>query len=165
MLDELQMYEELVKRIRGCSYSDPNGCEECRDCTNAENYYECKQKLALQAADAIEELSRAKEELAKRVAYWQAQLIQAMCGETLAELEKPRWVSVTEALPESVDDDVLVTDGEGCAVGYWRPDAQAWDSTDFGWLENRSEPPCGIHTVTHWMPLPPLPEPPKEEAK
>lgn len=76
---------------------------------------------------------------------------------------KPRWIPVTEALPESIDDDVLVTDGEGCAVGYWRPDAQAWDSTDFGWLENRSEPPCGIHTVTHWMPLPPLPEPPKEE--
>lgn len=78
-------------------------------------------------------------------------------------LSKPRWVSVTEALPESVDDDVLVTDGEGCAVGFWREDAKAWDSTDFGWLENRSEPPCGIHTVTHWMPLPPLPEPPKEE--
>ena len=78
-------------------------------------------------------------------------------------VERPRWIPVTEALPESIDDDVLVTDGEGCAVGYWRPDAQAWDSTDFGWLENRSEPPCGIHTVTHWMPLPPLPEPPKEE--
>ena len=59
---------------------------------------------------------------------------------------------------------VLVTDGDGYAVGYWRPDAQAWDSTDFGWLENRSEPPCGIHTVTHWMPLPPLPEQTKEEA-
>lgn len=81
----------------------------------------------------------------------------------LESLIKPRWIPVTERLPESVDDDVLVTDGEGYAVGYWRPDAQAWDSTDFGWLENRSEPPCGIHTVTHWMSLPPLPEPPKEE--
>lgn len=59
------MYEELVKRIRGCSYSDPNGCEECRDCPNAENYYECKQKLALQAADAIEELSREVKSLNK----------------------------------------------------------------------------------------------------
>ena len=112
----------------------------------------------------VERLNKQIEELQKQVAYWQAQLTKSMCGETLAELEKPSWVSVTEALPESVDDDVLVTDGEGCAVGYWRPDAQAWDSTDFGWLENRSEPPCGIHTVTHWMPLPPLPEPPKEEV-
>ena len=85
-------------------------------------------------------------------------------ADAIEELSKPRWIPVTERLPESVDDDVLVTDGEGCAVGYWRPDAQAWDSTDFGWLENRSEPPCGIHTVTHWMPLPPLPEPPKVEA-
>lgn len=83
-------------------------------------------------------------------------------ADAIEELSKPRWIPVTEGLPESVDDDVLVTDGEGCAVGYWRPYAQAWDSTDFGWLENRSEPPCGIHTVTHWMPLPELP---KEEAK
>lgn len=86
-------------------------------------------------------------------------------ADAIEELSKPRWIPVADRLPESVDDDVLVTDGEGYAVGYWRSDAQAWDSTDFGWLENRSEPPCGIHTVTHWMPLPPLPEPPKEEAK
>lgn len=84
--------------------------------------------------------------------------------EAMQHNQQAQWIPVTEALPESVDDDVLVTDGESCAVGYWRPDAQAWDSTDFGWLENRSEPPCGIHTVTHWMPLPPLPEPPKEET-
>ncbi len=52
------MYEELVRRLRRCSYSDPNGCEECRDCPNVGNLYECKQKLVLQAADAIEELSK-----------------------------------------------------------------------------------------------------------
>lgn len=85
-------------------------------------------------------------------------------ADAIEELSKPRWIPVAERLPESVDDDVLVTDGEGYAVGFWREDAKAWDSTDFGWLENRSEPPCGIHTVTHWMPLPPLPEPPKEET-
>lgn len=51
--------DELVKRLRCCSYSDPNGCEECRNCPNADNFYECKQKLTLQAADAIEELLKA----------------------------------------------------------------------------------------------------------
>lgn len=57
------MYDELVKRIRSCSYSDPNGCDECRDCPNADNFYECKQKLALQAADAIEELQKVANKL------------------------------------------------------------------------------------------------------
>lgn len=59
------MYEELVQRIRRCSYSDPNGCEECRNCPNKENYYECKQKLALQAAGVIEKLSREVKSLEK----------------------------------------------------------------------------------------------------
>lgn len=103
------------------------------------------------AAEAIEELQKAVYFHKYNSEFWEDKY------NTLAD---EKWIPVMEALPESVDDDVLVTDGEGCAVGYWRPDAQAWDSTDFGWLENRSEPPCGIHTVTHWMPLP---KPPKEE--
>lgn len=182
-------YEELVKRLRYCAISD-NQCLECKyHGGSPDGSKMCLDVLMEDAADAIEErdryaltlqhemmaeaeshmaqverLNKQIEELQKLVAYWQAQLTKSMCGETLAELERPRWIPVAEALPESVDDDVLVTDGEGCAVGYWRPDAQAWDSTDFGWLENRSEPPCGIHTVTHWMSLPPLPEPPKEET-
>ena len=48
----------------------------------------------------------------------------------------------------------LVTDGDNCAVGYYRKDAQAWDSVEFGWLENRTEPPYGIKKVIAWMPLP-----------
>lgn len=63
-------------------------------------------------------------------------------------------------LPETLDD-MLVTDGEIMAVGYYRPDAKAWDSTAFAWLENRSEPPHGIKTVVAWMPLP---EPYREDG-
>lgn len=138
------MYDDLVKRLR-----DKAGGLEYDGWVDTAAILE-------EAADAIEELSREYESIAKS-------LTESV--ELVRKLQSPRWVSVTERLPENVDDDVLVTDGEGCAVGYWRPDAQAWDSTDFGWLENRSEPPCGIHTVTHWMPLPPLPEPPKEEKE
>lgn len=136
------MYDELVKRLRNLAelipkkHKLPTGADTV--ICSLEAFKQFKE-LAEEAADAIEKL-------------------------TTRDTNVPRWIPVTEALPESVDDDVLVTDGEGYAVGYWRPDAQAWDSTDFGWLENRSEPPCGIHTVTHWMPLPPLPEPPKEET-
>ena len=163
------MYDELVKQLR-----EPCQYENCVLCKEAANAIEERDKAALtiqyeMMAEAeshmaqVERLNKQIDYLQEQVAYWQAKLVESMCGESLAESEKPRWVPVTEALPESVDDDVLVTDGEGCAVGYWRPDAQAWDSTDFGWLENRSEPPCGIHTVTHWMPLPPMPEQTKEE--
>jgi hypothetical protein len=71
-----------------------------------------------------------------------------------------RWIPVSERLPEN-NEDVLVTDGEYCAVGYYRPDAQAWDSDTFGWLENRilfEDVEYGIGTVTHWMPLPEIPK-------
>lgn len=86
-------------------------------------------------------------------------------ADSIEELDKFRWnLAAPGNMPDDFGDDVLVTDGEGYAVGFWHEDAKAWDSADFGWLENRSEPPCGIHTVTHWMPLPPLPEPPKEET-
>lgn len=155
------MYEELVSDLRK-GYTDR--LKEAADAIEElSREYESIEKSLNGSVELVDKLHKQIEELQKNVAYWQAQLAKSMCGETLAELENPRWVSVTERLPESVDDDVLVTDGEGCAVGFWREDAKAWDSTDFGWLENRSEPPCGIHTVTHWMSLPPLPEPPKEE--
>lgn len=95
------------------------------------------------AADAIETLQLSVEVLVR----------------TIAEMtEERRWIPVTEKYPDT-DDDMLVTDGEDYAAGYYRPEANAWDSTNYGWLENRPEGcPCGIGTVTHWMPLPPLPE-------
>lgn len=137
------MYEELIAALRFCDGGECDG--RCR--YTKEEGHSCY-TLLRDAADAIEELQR-------QIDAWVEPERKALIKSL------PKWIPVTVRLPESVDDDVLVTDGEGYAVGYWRSDAQAWDSTDFGWLENRSEPPCGIHTVTHWMPLPP---PPKEEV-
>ncbi len=62
------------------------------------------------------------------------------------------WIPVAERLPEE-EEDFLVTDGESMAVGYYRQDAKAWDSADFGWIENR-EKGYGINEVIAWMPLP-----------
>ena len=140
------MYDDLVRELR----DDADWVEKSPDFTVPTILlYEMRK-----ATDAIEELSREYESIAKS-------LNESV--ELMRKLQSSHWIPVTERLPESVDDDVLVSDGESYAVGYWRPDAQAWDSTDFGWLENRNEPPFGIKTVTHWMPLPPTPEPPKEE--
>lgn len=66
-----------------------------------------------------------------------------------------RWTPVTERLPKS-NMDVLVTDGEDCAVAYWRTDAQAWDDSMHGW--------CDLYglDVIAWQPLP---KPYKEDKK
>lgn len=94
-----------------------------------------------------------------------ADIIEALCIELDRKNElidsMRNWTPASEGKPPLYED-VLVTDGEDYAVGFWRDDAKAWDSCNFGWLENRQEPPCGIKTVTHWVKLPDLPKP---EAK
>lgn len=75
------------------------------------------------------------------------------CGFTAGKRSVTRWTSCDSMLPNTFDD-MLVTDGENMAVGYYSPDAHAWDSVNFGWLENRTEQPYGIKKVIAWMPLP-----------
>ena len=104
-------------------------------------------------------------------------------ADAIEELSKPRWIPVTEALPEEkqdgFSDDVLMLvenpDGDitwkDVYVGYYLYDAT---SAETGWWAMMT---CdcvkiGEHKyggkvfpaneyVTHWMPLP---EPPKEET-
>lgn len=108
------MYSELVKQLRETDFSDGCPCE-------AEPMCESKDCVIIQAADAIEELS------------------------------KPKWIPVTERLPESGKESVLI--------------ALRWGEVDIGWCEDgrwRSEFVNEYEDgeVTHWMPLP---EPPKGE--
>ena len=135
------MYDELVKRLREFA-SIPEHCENVASCDKCSKERICLSftnkriiEVATQAADAIEELvatvGTAYNELANN------------------EANKPRWIPVTERLPE-ISTWVLT----------YRPTLEAiWPAflTSAGdWIDEDGIPP----EITHWMPLP---EPPKEE--
>lgn len=72
------------------------------------------------------------------------------------------WIPVSEKLPDW-DIECLVVDKDGnYGVGFYRDDAKAWDSPNWGWLEIKDRvdnkeaftQPCGIGKVIAWMPLP-----------
>lgn len=130
------MYNELIKALRETDFSDgcPCGAEPmCKD----------KDCVILQAADAIEELSKLAEVNAKRVLKWAFDAEKAE--------EKLRWIPVTEQLPEEwwpvlgliqyhdekepPSQQVLWYLGNGHWRETWRGDMIESD-------------------VTHWMPLP-----------
>ena len=74
----------------------------------------------------------------------------------------PQWISVKERLPEP-ETEVIAAFDDGYVWAMW----QKWSLTD-EYEEGESpfdyykDVGAGIHTVTHWMPLP---EPPKEVSE
>ena len=96
------------------------------------------------------------ESMKKMVTMYQEEVVPGL-WEKIKELEKqvPKWIPVTERLPDS-QADVLV-------VAFWH---EKWQ-TMIGWHSDLGQKwrvitPHGEHEpggVTHWMPLP---EPPKE---
>lgn len=74
------------------------------------------------------------------------------CLKEAPTIELPRWIPVTERLPENLGNRVLVTDGSTVALGHYeQPHWINLETDDFfsawGW------------EITHWMPLP---TPPKD---
>lgn len=68
-------------------------------------------------------------------------------------VERPRWIPVTERLPD-IGSNCLISPVSGCvAEGQFDGD---------GWTQYRWSAKLDKDTITHWMPLP---EPPKENGK
>ena len=78
-------------------------------------------------------------------------------ADTIEALEaaQPKWISVKEKLPEN-DDNYLVF------TSYRNEEEIATYYGDGEWLTHDLTNLTPL--VTHWMPIPSMPEPPKEEA-
>lgn len=124
--------DEIVKALRVCGTQN-----DCDDCVCFKKKIPCKEKN-LGAADLIEQQAATIKELEAKV---------------------PRWIPVTERLPEN-GVPVLVN-YIGNNYGKYHPDAIAvW--TDYGcfWWEGSLED-CYAEVampITHWIPLPGWPE-------
>ena len=168
------VYDELIKRMRDSKHEiDCSLCD--RDCCYQDGKVHGK-CIIIEAADAIEELKMTADSYKRSMEAW---------ADEAANVQ-PRWVSVTERLPENGVHVLLSCKcGSGAYVcdgfhteKYSTPtqfyediDADYDEDTDEyyfpeGWWEvvkNWDDYSCVAieDTVTHWMPLP---EPPKEET-
>lgn len=133
------MYEELIAVLRHCGSLPCEGCPR-KTCDGA-------MANMCEAADAIEELSREYESVAKS-------LTESV--ELVRKLQSPRWVSVTERLPDAYED-VLLLFPHNQAAGFCDRDG-CWSvySGDGFYTEVADNEP----KPTHWAKK--LPEPPKE---
>ena len=126
------MYEELVKRLLYISNSDSNIKSNHIGLT------------MLQAADAIEELDTLLDGVSADN--------DALC-ETIERLKKPRWISVTERLPEKAEQiadhwfsaEVIGKDEVTIRKAYYNFTAGVW-------LDANRE--MEWDSITHWMPMP-----------
>ena len=78
-------------------------------------------------------------------------------ADAIEELSKPKWIPVTERLPDNIGEEVLV-----CNEDYGKSDlgfATVAVYNGNGWLECWDRK-MYLASITHWMPLP---EPPEKE--
>ena len=144
------MYDELIKRLR---YSEHEiSCSLCdRDCCYPDGKVHGK-CIIIEAADAIEELKN-------NVEQYKLYLQDAIKDLQSAHKELPRWIPVTERLPEDGIFVLVCNDDGHMMIAKHETETYEWyykyTNYDFDIWDNEEQGP-----VCYWMPLP---EPPKEE--
>ena len=135
--------DEIKKGLNHCS---EDGCKQCPykyDCDMADGF----SVLAGDALAYIQQLENHIGELTEKVSQLEA--------------AQPKWISVNERLPVAYDDGsvdaVLATDGSFIHMAYFS--GGKWHFCESGEMKEEM-----FYSVTHWMPLPSMPEPPKEDA-
>ena len=121
-------YDELIKRLRECT-AEMNG----------------EKTLWHQAADVIEELQKDLERSKDFEAFWQHEAEEALKKFQVAISNKPRWIPVTERLPEDRKMVLATVDGVVRIAFYG----------NYMWEEVET---YSIFYPTHWMPIPQVPE-------
>lgn len=150
------MYNELIKRLRELqSITEHCGEQPCSECENRElcDTHDNKtlSETYKEVVDAIEELSKQEADMSHNMATLSLQVLRA-------EEKIPRWILVTERLPEMLDGEniskeVYVTDGEEIAKTCIMRDYDG--ETSWGYT--------GIGEITYWCEQISLPQPPKEK--
>lgn len=145
------MYEELVKRLRNCASSTVEDCDGC-PYTGGYNGTYCMNGLVTEAADAIEELTKALERSKEYEAFWEKEANEALKKFQVAVANKPRWIPVTERLPENGIRVLCKCRANIYEVLRWREKHDEWyHDVNHIYMSG---------FVTHWMPLQ---KPPREE--
>ena len=143
------MYDELVAVLRHCG----NGSLPCEGCPRKM----CEGAMAnmREAADAIEELTAIAESYKRSMEAWADE----------AAIAQSRWIPVTEPPKEDGWYQVYAPGySGGSSSGLKNINGNMYSAFKHGkWsieVGYHKRPGC----VKAWMPLPPAPEPPKEEA-
>lgn len=130
------MYDELIKWLR--------------DHAKLVEEYNASGKKFCEAADAIEELQKDLERSKDFEAFWQHEAEETLKKFQVAISNKPRWIPVTERLPEESGNYLIVDDGTIMEAYYGKE-----------WAGDNWTDPVEMYMTyhpTHWMPLPELPK-------